>query len=68
MKDELLTLKEMQSTAEIRRDGLGQIDRKRMETTRDIITPALALKRTVPVEEIFVPGYLPKTPVVPSGK
>ena len=68
VKDELLTLKEMQTTAEIRRNGLGQIDRKRMETTRDIITPALALKRTVPAEEIFVPGYLPKIPVVPSEK
>ena len=68
VKDELMTLKEMQTTAEIRRNGLGQIDRKRMEATRDIITPALELKRTVPVEEIYVSGYLPKTPIVPSGK
>ena len=68
IRDELLTLKEMQTSPEILRDGLGQIDRKRMEATRDNITPALALKRTVPTEEIFVPGYLPKTPIVPSRK
>ncbi|MCC7016870.1 MAG: ABC transporter substrate-binding protein [Rhodospirillales bacterium] len=66
--DELRSLKEMQSTPEIRRNGLGHIDRKRMETTRDNITPALSLKRTVPVEDIYVTGYLPATPVVPAGK
>lgn len=66
--DELKALKEMQSTPEIRSKGLGHIDRKRMETTRDNITPALSLKRTVPVEEIYVAGFLPAKPVVPTGK
>jgi NitT/TauT family transport system substrate-binding protein len=66
--DELTTLKEMQTTSEIRRTGLGHIDRRRMEITRDNITPALALKRMVPVEEIYVTGFTPATPVMPSGK
>lgn len=66
--DELTTLKEMQTTAELRRVGLGHIDRNRMEKTRDNITPALSLKRTVPVEDIYLTGYLPAMPVVPAGK
>jgi NitT/TauT family transport system substrate-binding protein len=66
--DELLAMREVDATAEIHRTGLGHIDRARMEKTRDIITGALSLKRSVPVEEIYSADFLPETPIAPSGK
>lgn len=66
--DELLALKEMQTTAEIRRSGLGQFSVARLEKTRDIITDALSLKRKVAVEDLYAPGFLPRTPVMPGSK
>ena len=66
--DELVTLKEMDTTAGVRKSGLGTIDVPRLEKTRDIVTEALSLKRKVSIEDIYAPGYLPKTPVVPSIK
>jgi len=66
--DELLAMKEMQTTDEIRKTGLGHIDKGRMEKTVDIITDALSLKRTVPVEEIYSTDFLPQKPIVHSGK
>lgn len=67
-KDELVTLKEMQTNAELRRNGLGTIAIPRLEKTRDIVTEALSLKRKVSVEDIYAPGFLPKTPVMPGAK
>jgi NitT/TauT family transport system substrate-binding protein len=66
--DELVTLKEMDTTAGVRKSGLGTIDVVRLEKTRDIVTEALSLKRKVAVEDIYAPGYLPKTPVAPGAK
>lgn len=66
--DELVTLKEMDTNAVLRKNGLGTIDIPRLEKTRDIVTEALSLKRKVSVEDIYAPGYLPKTPVVPGAK
>ena len=66
--DELAALKEMQSTPEMRKGGLGQVVPARLETTRDIITDALSLKRKVAVEDLYAPGFLPKTPVAPGTK
>ncbi len=66
--DELVTLKEMDTNAGLRKNGLGTIDVARLEKTRDIVTEALSLKRKVSVEDIYAPGYLPKTPVVTSAK
>lgn len=67
-KDELVTLKEMDTNAELRRNGLGTLDIPRLEKTRDIVTEALSLKRKVSVEDMYAPGFLPKTPIVPGAK
>jgi NitT/TauT family transport system substrate-binding protein len=66
--DELVTLKQMDTNAAVRKNGLGTIDISRLEKTRDIVTEALSLKRKVSVEDLYAPGYLPKTPVVPDAK
>ena len=66
--DELVTLKEMDTNAGLRKSGLGTIDVVRLEKTRDIVTDALSLKRKVSVEDLYAPGYLPKTPVAPGAK
>jgi NitT/TauT family transport system substrate-binding protein len=67
-KDELLALRETEATADIREHGLGYISRARMEATRDTITTALGLKRSVPVEELYTSEFLPKAPIVPEAK
>jgi NitT/TauT family transport system substrate-binding protein len=67
-KDELLALRETEATADIREHGLGAISRARMEATRDTITTALGLKRSVPVEELYTSEFLPKDPIVPEAK
>jgi NitT/TauT family transport system substrate-binding protein len=67
-KDELLELKEMESTDQIRKLGLGYVDNGKMERNRDNIAGPLSLKRTVPVAEIYTNKFLPKNPIVPSGK
>ena len=64
--DELVTLKEMDTKPGLRKNGLGTIDIARLEKTRDIVTEALSLKHKVSVEDLYAPGYLPKTPVVPG--
>lgn len=61
--DELIALKEIQSTDDIKTNGLGYIKKARMEATRNTVTEALALKKTVPVEEIYVDGFLPSPPI-----
>jgi len=66
--DELVTLKEMDTSTGLGKSGLGTIDVARLEKTRDIVTEALSLKRKVSVEDIYAPGYLPKTAVVPGAK
>jgi len=66
--DELMTLKEMETSPTLRKAGLGTIDIARLEKTRDIVTEALSLKRKVSVDDFYAPGFLPKTPVVPGGE
>jgi len=66
--DELLAMKEMQTTDEIRKIGLGHIDQGKMEKTVAIITSALSLKRSVSVEEIYSTDFLPQKAIVHSGK
>ena len=65
--DELVTLKEMETSPALRKSGLGTIDVTRLEKTRDIVTEALSLKRKVSVDDLYAPGFLPKTPVVPGS-
>jgi NitT/TauT family transport system substrate-binding protein len=59
-KAELIDTKELAIIDETRQHGLGWIDRAHMEATRDAVTEALALKRKVPVEEIYTLDFLPK--------
>ena len=66
--DELVTLKEMDTSPALRKAGLGTIDAARLEKTRDIVTEALSLKRKVSVDDLYAPGFLPKTPVMPGGE
>ncbi|HLX28029.1 MAG TPA: ABC transporter substrate-binding protein [Casimicrobiaceae bacterium] len=63
--DELVTLKEMETTPALQKAGLGTIDVARLEKTRDIVTEALSLRHKVSVEDLYAPGFLPKTPVLP---
>ncbi len=61
--DELVALKEIESTKDVKAHGIGYIDRARMEATRNTVTEALSLKKTVPVEEIYADGFLPSPPI-----
>ena len=65
-RGELVDMKEVSITPEVEKEGLGIVDAKHMAETRDIVTSALALKRSVPVEQIFTTAFLPKPPVMPA--
>ncbi|MEP9379463.1 ABC transporter substrate-binding protein [Aquabacter sp. CN5-332] len=58
-KAELLDTKQLAMTDEVAKHGLGYIDAKHMENVRDIVTKALNLNRSVPVEEIYTLEFLP---------
>ena len=66
--DELLTLREIESGADVKKHGLGSISVPRLEKTRDNVTEALSLKRKVTVDEMYAQGFLPKVPVAPGSK
>ena len=63
---ELVDMKEVSITPEVEKEGLGIVDAKHMTETRDIVTSALSLKQSVPVEQIFTTAFLPKPPVMPA--
>jgi len=65
-RGELVDMKDVSITPEVEKEGLGIVDAKHMTETRDIVTTALALKRSVPVEQIFTTAFLPKPPVMPA--
>jgi len=65
-KDELIDMRDVSITPEVQKDGVGIVDAKQMTATRDIVTNALSLKRTVPVDRIFTTEFLPKPPVMPA--
>jgi len=65
-KGELVDMRDVSITPEVEKEGLGIADAKHMTETRDIVTSALALKRSVPVEQIFTTAFLPKPPVMPA--
>ncbi len=43
-----------------RAHGLGYIDPKKMEQTRDVVVEAFSLLRRVPLEELYAPGFAGK--------
>jgi NitT/TauT family transport system substrate-binding protein len=57
-KEELLSTRELAMSDEARTGGVGAISREKMTSTRDIVTSALALKRVVPVEELYTAQFL----------
>ena len=65
-RGELVDMKDVSITPEVEKEGLGIVDSKHMTETRDIVTTALALKRSVPVDQIFTTAFLPKPPVMPA--
>lgn len=54
-------------TPTARKLGLGHMDRKKMELTRDVVTKYMKLPVTVPVEEIYTNRFLPKLFPKPPG-
>lgn len=56
--DELAAYKKIQDTADVKVHGFGHIDEKRLAETRDIVTKAISLKRTVPLEDIYSKGFV----------
>jgi NitT/TauT family transport system substrate-binding protein len=57
--DELAAFKSIQATDDVRKHGFGYIDEQRLTATRDIVTNALSLKRTVGIDDIYSRGFLP---------
>ena len=57
--DELATFKMIQSTDDVRKHGFGYIDEQRLTETRDVVTKALSLKRSVGIEDLYSKGFLP---------
>ena len=57
--DELLAFKKIQDTDDVKTHGFGYIDEQRLTQTRDIVTNALSLKRTVKIEDIYSKGFQP---------
>ena len=57
--DELAAFRNIQATEDVRKHGFGYIDEQRLTKTRDIVTGALSLKRTVKIEDIYSKGFLP---------
>jgi NitT/TauT family transport system substrate-binding protein len=59
--DELMAFKKIQDTDDVKTHGFGYIDEQRLTQTRDIVTNALSLKRTVKIEDIYSRGFQPGT-------
>src|SRR5574341_253271 len=50
-------VRELAVTPVTRARGLGYVDPKRMEQTRDVVAEAFNLPRRLPVEDLFAPGF-----------
>jgi NitT/TauT family transport system substrate-binding protein len=57
--DELAAYRKIQDTSDVKTHGFGYIDEKRLTETRDLVTKAISLKRTVPIEDIYSKGFVP---------
>lgn len=53
-------VRELAVTPVTRARGLGYIDPKRMELTRDVVAEAFNLPRRIPVEDLYAPGFAGK--------
>jgi NitT/TauT family transport system substrate-binding protein len=66
--DELMVLKETETTPDVAKYGVGYIDEKKLAATIETVTSALSLKRPLQVNELYVPGFLPQNPVIIGKK
>lgn len=57
---EIEAVRELAVTPVTRAHGLGYIDPKRMELTRDVVAEAFNLSRRLPVEDLYAPGFAGK--------
>jgi len=53
-------VRELAVTPLTRARGLGYVDPKRMELTRDVVAEAFNLPRRLPVEDLYAPGFAGK--------
>ncbi len=53
-------VRELAVTPLTRARGLGYIDPKKMEQTRDVVVEAFTLPRRIPVEDLYAPGFAGK--------
>jgi hypothetical protein len=66
--DELVALKETDTTPETGTFGLGHVNTARLTATVATVTAALSLKRTLPVDQLYAEGFLPSDPIRIGGK
>jgi NitT/TauT family transport system substrate-binding protein len=66
-KGELLDMRDVSVTDEVRKDGLGTMSDGAIAATRDLVTNALSLKRSVPVDQLYTAEFLPKPAVIPAN-
>jgi NitT/TauT family transport system substrate-binding protein len=65
-QEELLAVRDVSVADPVRMTDLGRITPAKMTQTRDVITNALSLSRVLPLEEIYVTGYVPKSVAMPG--
>ena len=53
-------VRELAVTPLTRQRGLGYIDPRKMEQTRDVVAEAFGLAKRIPVEELYAPGFAGK--------
>jgi NitT/TauT family transport system substrate-binding protein len=53
-------VRELAVTPQTRQRGLGFIDPKKMEQTRDVVAESFNLSKRIPVEDLFAPGFAGK--------
>lgn len=65
-REELVEVYNLIMTNEVKKNGIGFASQAGMAATIQTVHDALALKRTLAVDEVFDLRFLPKTPVLPK--
>jgi NitT/TauT family transport system substrate-binding protein len=63
-RDEIVAMKPIVLTDEVRKNGVGYASEQRMQATIDSVQGALKLKRKVSVADVFDGRFLPKQPIL----
>jgi hypothetical protein len=64
--EELIALREIVLTEEVKKNGFGYASQDRMAATINVVSRALKLKRSPSVTEVFDARFLPSAPVMPA--